>query len=587
MLKSILQGKEEKQQERIEKHLNSGIEQLQKKMYNGAMVEFGKAMELDFEKVYPRLIEELDNAASKGDLDAALAVGLNMLKHKKDDYQLANKLGNYARKNKDFKQAKGLYQAALKIKKNYTLAFYNLAAAEIKANLFDEMAVNAVNQFKNERGYILPGYANNENPVELHTQAAKRGKLQQADEKLRQLTTLLNQANEAGASAQAKSIEQEIKALKQDIEKITPDDICREFNRVIESGATGSKQQRFNLAIYALENRKPEVAESSLEPLLIEEFPLKGLLQAIALDQKGQREEAIDMLVRFLGENELNRYYNVNLGLIYMKSRNTFLAVKYLIKAAELLKKSNGTFNMYELLKEANQLYKEGDVTKALEFYNVASSEILDPSLFIKIGTIYDEQQETSEAIRSFKRALELDPKSEEAQSHLERMHNQFIAEGDALMNDKKYSPAVDQYEKALSVFRPVESLKKAASAYRQLNSIKKANQLMAEAEAILNAEKEKESENLRTALVIKAKMMMKAKKYQAAIEFLETAFSMKLDKNIYAQLTMLYKKFKGKDSLSGLEKRWNDMLVAKEREELEARQIQREGEAAQAESEG
>ena len=78
MLKDILQSKESKVQERVEKHLATGIQQLKQKMYNGAMVEFGKAMELDFEGVYPKLIEELENAAAGGELDAALAVGLNM-----------------------------------------------------------------------------------------------------------------------------------------------------------------------------------------------------------------------------------------------------------------------------------------------------------------------------------------------------------------------------------------------------------------------------------------------------------------------------------------------------------------------------
>ncbi|MBU3916783.1 hypothetical protein KKA14_14730, partial [bacterium] len=102
MLKSIRQKKENRIQEKMETHLNAGIEQLRKKMYNAALVEFGKAMKLDLESVYPILLKELESAAANGEMDAALAVGLNLLKYKKDDFELANKLGNYARKNKGY-----------------------------------------------------------------------------------------------------------------------------------------------------------------------------------------------------------------------------------------------------------------------------------------------------------------------------------------------------------------------------------------------------------------------------------------------------------------------------------------------------
>ncbi len=573
MLKDILQSKESKIQEKIEAHLKKGVEQLKQKMYNGAMVEFGKAMELDFESVYPKLLKELENAASGGELEAALAVGLNMLKHKKDDFKLANKLGNYARRNKDFKQAKALYQTALKIKKNYSLAFYNLAAAEIKAELYDDMAVNAVNQFKTVQGYILPGYVNDENPVELLSENAKKTKLKLVNEKIRKLTHKRNQENESGNTSQVRLLDQEMAKLKKATEQVSPQDICMEFKRLSKSDASNRKIHCFNLSVFALENSKSEIAEEALGQLNDKEFPTKGLLQAIALDQKGKREEAIDQLVQFLGENELNRYYNVNLGLIYRKSKNNFLASKYLIKTAELLKKSNGLYNMHELIKEADQNYEQGNMKKALEFYRIVSSEILEPNIWLKMGLIHKEQEQLEEAIKAFKEVLRLDPDSAEGKSQLQEMHDSFISNGDALMEKKKINPAVEQYEKALSVFRLPETLKKASSGYRQLNSIKRSNQLLEECESMLNAEKEKEQEKLRTALIIKAKMMLKQQKYQVAIEFLETAFAMKLDKNIYAQLTMLYKKFKGQDSLSGLEKRWNDMIIAKERAETEARE--------------
>ena len=81
-------------------------------------------------------------------------------------------------------------------------------------------------------------------------------------------------------------------------------------------------------------------------------------------------------------------------------------------------------------------------------------------------------------------------------------------------MEEKKYHPAVEQFEKALSVIRTTETLKKTAQGYRMFNNIKRSNQLLEECENIANAEKNKEQNRLRQALTIKAKMLMKQQQY-------------------------------------------------------------------------
>ena len=50
----------------------------------------------------------------------------------------------------------------------------------------------------------------------------------------------------------------------------------------------------------------------------------------------------------------------------------------------------------------------------------------------------------------------------------------------------------------------------------------------------------------------------------------------MKVDKKVYQQLALLYKRFKGKDSLAGLEKRWSDMVIQQERMEAIAKEKER-----------
>ena len=86
MLKGLFQSKEERIRQKIDEHISEGMNHLSQKFYNGAMIEFDKAMELNPDAVYPRLVEELSNAASSGELESALAIGLNLIKKNSEDY---------------------------------------------------------------------------------------------------------------------------------------------------------------------------------------------------------------------------------------------------------------------------------------------------------------------------------------------------------------------------------------------------------------------------------------------------------------------------------------------------------------------
>jgi len=155
-------NKEEKIAQKLEEFINEGLNQLQKKMYNGALVEFSKAMELDANNAVPKLLVIMENAADSGEYESALAIGLNLIKEKKKDYEFVNKLGNYARKLGDFKQANGLYKTAYNINKKFKVAFYNLAASEVRADFYDDAVIQALSQFKDIKEFYLPSYAGGE-----------------------------------------------------------------------------------------------------------------------------------------------------------------------------------------------------------------------------------------------------------------------------------------------------------------------------------------------------------------------------------------------------------------------------------------
>ena len=560
MLKGIFQSREEKIREKVESYISEGMEHLSSKFYNGAMIAFDKAMEIDPEDVYPRLVEELSNAAASGETEAALAVGLNLLKQKSDDYVLANKLGNYARALKDYKQAKGLYKAALKIKSNYSIAFYNLAASEAKVEIYDEAILSVLSQFQNVEDYKLPDFVGDDNIIEELTKIILEAKRAYVQDKLQELLLEKDIRKNANDIVGIKEIDLEMKSLKELAEEVSVDDLINEFHKKIDNDPENSTNNLFNLALYALSHNKTDIALKAMDRLAVNAFETLDLLKAIALDQKGHLNKAIDLLVRLLGKNEFDRYSNLNLGLMLRKAGKKFLSIKYLIKTAYLLNKSNGIYSMKELLIQANENYNQGKINKALSHFKIVVSEIPDPEIWIKLGTIYLEKKNYDDAVDAFRQTLKLDPKSDIARNGLKEVHDFYYEKGDELANDRKYKPAADNLKKAFETLRLPETAKKAAEVYKQLGNVPMETKMTAEWKKLVAAEKAREEESMRQTFIANSKILLKKENYTKAAESLEAAFLMKVDRNIYLQLVTLYKNMNKKEALESLETRWEKM---------------------------
>jgi len=569
-------NKEEKIAQKLQLYIDEGLNQLQKKMYNGALVEFSKAMELDTNNAVPKLLVIMENVADSGEYESALAIGLNLIKDKKNDFEFVNKLGNYARKIGDYKQANTLYKTAYNINKKFKIAFYNLAASEVKADFYDDAVMQALAQFKDIKEFYLPTYAAGETFIKAFEKKVKDTKSKAILAKLQQLTVAYQQKQESGDTIEAEDIKSNIVKLKNRGEA-SIDDICQVFKKQITSF---NNIQKYDFSIYAIINKRVDFASNLLQEVSIEEFPFIPLLKAVISAIRGKSEAAIDQLIILLGEDKFNRYYNINLGLLYRKIGKSFLSIKYLLKTAELLKKTDGIFSIQQVIKMADEAVEKGNAKKALGFYLIAVQEVSSPELWHKIGQLQKGLKQIDEAIRAFKEILKIDPKSELGNTELRKIHDYFVSQGDSLMNENKNQAAVDFYERGLIVIRIPETLKKAAEAYHRMNNIKAEKKLLQELETLENSIRAREKERMRQALIMKGKQLMKQKKYQKAIEVLDTAFDLKLDKGLYAQLAKLYKTFKGKDSVNILAKKWEDMVVKKDREEMMAKEKKKRQEA-------
>jgi len=254
MFKNIRQNKADKSLQSVEQCLAAGLKQLSQNMHNGAMIEFGKAMEINSTIAYPKLLAELEKVAAAGEFESAIAIGMNLIKKKKGDFELINKLGNYAQNLKNFKQASALYKTALKINKDYKPAFYNLAAAEVKADIMNDDITNALSQFKDLTEYILPSYIGDDNLVLRMTEKVSSSKPKEIDAKTRQLLLLRDKKAESGDQIAVRKIDAKIEDLKKAATKVTVADICHEFEKTIRQDPENEQTHLFNLGLYAVAN---------------------------------------------------------------------------------------------------------------------------------------------------------------------------------------------------------------------------------------------------------------------------------------------------------------------------------------------
>ena len=308
------------------------------------------------------------------------------------------------------------------------------------------------------------------------------------------------------------------------VKKITTafEDVSEEFRREIADDPENEKSHKFNLALYSIQSNNPDMALEALDGLTNRDFDTVELLRAIAIEQKGHLGKAINNLQQLLGKNEYHRYYNVNIGLMYRRAKKQFIATKYLIKTAALLEKSGGIYSMQVLLHEADEAYEQGRLKKALNYYQIAASEIPNAEIWLKIGTIFVERKKYDEAVEAFREMSKLNPDSHVADSKLREIHDYYVDRAETLFTDGKYKPAVDYFHKALGVLRLPETVKRTAETYKQLNNSEREQEFLDEWQQLMAAKKERDQEEHRQKMIQKGKTYLKEKKYIQAIDSFE-----------------------------------------------------------------
>ena len=136
-----------------------------------------------------------------------------------------------------------------------------------------------------------------------------------------------------------------------------------------------------------------------------------------------------------------------------------------------------------------------------------------------------------------------------------------FCIRAEDFFHKAKYQAAASTYEKALRIIRPPETIKQAASVYKVLKNTQRFESLTQEYEEILQKERDEKNEKERKEYIKMGKLHIRRKNYKQGLELLETAFRMKLDKDVFVLLASIYKSLKRKDEMQDLLNRWNKMV--------------------------
>ncbi|MCG8333495.1 MAG: tetratricopeptide repeat protein [Proteobacteria bacterium] len=520
MLESFVKRQKNKRLQKAKELVQKGLSQLVQKAYKQATISLTLALEELEEEVAPLLEDEFDRLLVTGKLEAIRAVGLVLLKTRPKDADLLNMMGNYARKLREVKEANHFYRQALKVNKSHQFAFSNLAASLANVDLFDEQIEKVMAMFQENNSYYLPEFKNG---VVLSGEED----YEETCEKLR-------------------------KAIKENWR-----------NRSIMEGKIVLQNDIFNLGLYALTNGDAELAYENFEKLLKQKSTISELNMLLALTKTlhhSSLQESINMLVEQVKDDPQNRLINGNLGLLFRRAGNKLLAMKHFLICYDQLKQYDGFFTHGALVRAANRKYKERHFKKALQLFKIATKDSEDFDLWEKLANLQYQLKDINGALQSYKKVVSFAPDSAEARHKLNLIYNSYVKKAEELEAANKPQQAAVIYERALQIERSPKILKSTAAIYKSLRQFDKAEDLLHESHLIKTKEKNQELEVRRQSLINKGKEHTKRQEFTAAIEQLENAARIKLDKDVFMYLAHIYKGLKRKRALQDLINRWDQI---------------------------
>ncbi len=548
----------------LENHLSEGERLMQNKLYDRAMVEFNKALQIDSKITNRALTGLFQQAEQTGDYEGLIAVGSNMLLHRPNNGYLANMLGNAYRKMGNISQAEKLYEHCLKYEADHRFAEYNMAAAMANVELYDSNAVSAVSPFEVMSWYK---FADNEDgekqlkDMQIEIEEEKEAKLAEEDQ------------NEDTGEGWQDKLEQELKeeANKRQKRKrveLVPEELFNRIRKLYGMKSPTSLRLLRALALYCLQYNEAEIAWRTLTRLTFA-FPKDENLQcfmAITYAMRNQEAVAEEKLIELLGKNRFSRFANVNLGILYKRQRKSVLSKKYFINTHLLLEKSMGHYDMYEFHELGEKYYQNGVHKNALKVFEVLNEETPSTEITYRLGRLYFETENYEKAVQTFKHLIDAAPDHAETKKALAEMNELLKEQARNLVQANKYSRGAQVYELSLEIEPSKEVVQDIISAYKLKRDDENVKRMTARLREIERLEKEKEIEESRLEKITEAKQFASKNQNYKAIRSYEEALRLKPEQSVLVRLVALYKKTRQHDMVEDVTNRYNKMIERQQR---------------------
>ncbi|MBF0350342.1 MAG: tetratricopeptide repeat protein [SAR324 cluster bacterium] len=539
----------------IDELIKRGEGLIQGKLFDRAMVEFSKALELNPEKTMAKLKELFDQYKSSGNYDGVIAIGSNLMMKAPNDVELANLLGNAYRKIGNYNQAEKLYERCIKIDPKFTYAQYNLAATMSRADYVDQSAISAISEFESMKFFKLPDFTEGKN---ILTQIQK------------EINDAKGVPEEDPEEPTATSGKKDKNSKKEKETKLDPKEILQHVRDTIGIKTEEGLEILRYLGLFALHNNLYNAAWKIYTRLSFTNPKNENFkcFLALATGLRGHTETAIDKLVVLLGKNPYNRYATVNLGRLYALQGSMLLARKYYLHAKTLLEKSKGYYDMTQFRKQADQYYEEGSTKKALEMYEVILSEEESFSLLNKIISMKLTLSDIDGALETYGKAKSMNAKPEDLEKLTQKLVEFMNEKAADHMSNNRYAKAADVYEKSFEMMPTIPILEECIHAYELLKNDEKLRELRRKLQKLEEVEREKEL------LQSHYQKIKEGHNFEAhhlpykAINSYEEALRLNPDKELLMKLVTLYKRTKQMGMIEDVTQRYNRLVEHRQRME-------------------
>jgi hypothetical protein len=451
--------------ENYQAHLKKAKQLMDSRFYDRASVEYSKALQANALRSIPIVKRQFEDAESTGGLDL-LSLGQSLLVSFPDNPELANFLGNLCRRHSQPRQAENYYKHALKVNPEYDWASYNLAATLAHSCQYDENAKLSISVFEVRSNFVLPLF----------------------EDELAKLIDMEFNGKFAAWKATKDAVEDaakldpETKAFDQPEPKRpkSPKEPGQLFSKLksqwMETQSLLDKEEPFKLICalgYQLLSQNQPVSFKIFE-WAVQRNPLDANLRCFLFCSLALKQPkiAVEKLIALLAKVPNHRYALINLGLAYRRADNIQLSRRYLFLGFEMLRRSQGRYEVAGLFDEAKILLKNNP-RKAWELLQDLRLDMTKAEQLLQLGALSLGFKEWNPAQSCFREVLLKDPKNRQALDGMRSVREEWLTSARIAAEKNNWQESVMGYQLVISVEADEEVLEEALEVARGLGNHK------------------------------------------------------------------------------------------------------------------